>query len=135
MLTHFGWKAVIGIVVANVLHFAVFRRRFCPAPLAMRKPQPAVTAVQRCRSRAGRGGSPAVYRLDGARFCINPPLVVMGFLFSLGYVEATERFHQAPIHLVAGRCWSAFSSQPWCCMAAGSSGGSLRLWAVLVTGH
>ena len=28
MLTHFGWKAVVGIVVANLIYFAIFRREF-----------------------------------------------------------------------------------------------------------
>jgi hypothetical protein len=28
MLTHFGWKAMIGIVVSNLIYFAAFRREF-----------------------------------------------------------------------------------------------------------
>jgi hypothetical protein len=28
MLTHFGWKAVIGIILSNSLYLAVFRKEF-----------------------------------------------------------------------------------------------------------
>jgi hypothetical protein len=93
MFTHFGWKAVIGILVTNVLHFIVLRRRFAllapaaPATEAADTPPPAIITF--------------VHLLFIAWTVLNahyPPLVVFGFLFFLAFVEATER-HQAPIQL------------------------------------
>jgi hypothetical protein len=93
MIVNFGWKAVLGILVANVLHFAIFRQRLSAlatkavaAPPAAAPVPPLITIVH----------------LLFIVWCVlvshYPALVVLGFLFFLGYVEATER-HQSPIQL------------------------------------
>jgi hypothetical protein len=93
MITHFGWKAVIGILITNVVHFVVLRRRFellapaAPSTGAAVAPPPVIITV--------------VHLLFIAWTVLNahyPPLVVFGFLFFLAFVEATER-HQSPIQL------------------------------------
>ena len=93
MFIHFGWKAVIGILVANGLHFLVLRRRFAllatgavPVVAATNPAPPAVTLVHLLF---------IVWTVLTSHY---PPLVVLGFLFFLAYVEATER-HQSPIQL------------------------------------
>jgi hypothetical protein len=93
MLAHFGWKAVVGILVTNGLHFLVLRRRFALlAPMALSAASaPATTPVT----------ITWVHLLFIAWTVLTshyPPLVGFGFLFFLAFVEATER-HQAPIQL------------------------------------
>ena len=93
MFNHFGWKAVVGIVVANAVHFLVFRRRF------------ALLAAGVVPVRVATDSAPVVVTLVHLLFIVwtvltshYPPLVVLGFLFFLAFVEATER-HQSPIQL------------------------------------
>ena len=93
MFTHFGWKAAVGIVVANILHFCVFRREL--AQLA---------SVPVAAAPVGRR-VPAAITLTHLSFIAwtvltshYPPLVVLGFLFFLAFIEATER-HQSPVQL------------------------------------
>lgn len=93
MLSHFGWKAVVGIVAANAIHFAAFRHRF-------------QSLAQRAALEPPVGNStPPVITLVHLLFIAwtvltshHPPLVVLGFLFFLAFVEATER-HQSAIQL------------------------------------
>jgi len=93
MLTEFGWKSALGIVVANALHFFFFRRELAqlasvPAAAAAREqPIPVVVTVAHLLFIA--------WTVLTAHY---PPLVVLGFLFFLAFVEATER-HQSPIQL------------------------------------
>jgi hypothetical protein len=93
MFTHFGWKSVLGILLANALHFFFFRRELS---LLASEPSPAG---------AGERPVPAVITATHLLFIAwtvvvshYPPLVVLGFLFFLAFVQATER-HQAPIQL------------------------------------
>jgi hypothetical protein len=93
MLTSFGWKAAVGIVAANALHFLVFRRELAQLASVPVAAQPAGRSV------------PFVVTLAHLLFIAwtvltshYPPLVVLGFLFFLAFVEATER-HQAPVQL------------------------------------
>lgn len=95
MFAHFGWKAVIGILAANLLHFAVFHRGLhALSKVALPKEAPAAPV-------------PILVTLVHLLFIAwtvltshYPPLVVLGFLFFLGYVEATKD-HQAPMQLRA----------------------------------
>lgn len=94
MAMHFGWKAIVGILVTNGLHFLFFRRRF--ASLAAATPPVAASNVD---------SPPVVITLVHLLFIVwtvltshYPPLVGFGFLFFLAFVEATER-HQSPIQL------------------------------------
>ena len=93
MFMHFGWKAVVGILVTNLLHYFFFRQRF--AQLAATAPPAAPTVAS----------PPAIITLVHLLFIAwtvltshYPPLVGFGFLFFLAFVEATER-HQSPIQL------------------------------------
>ena len=93
MLAHFGWKAVIGIAVANALYFLHFRRE-----LAALTPD----AV----SEAADGGAiPWPITAAHLGFIVwtvvmshYPPLVIAGFLFFRAFTEGTER-HQHPLAL------------------------------------
>jgi hypothetical protein len=95
MAEHFGWKALLGILAANLLHFLVFRRRLTSLaaqpvtadPSSATAPVPAFVTI--------------VHLLFIAWTVLvshYPPLVVLGFLFFLGYVDATDR-HQSPLRL------------------------------------
>jgi hypothetical protein len=93
MLGNFGWKAVVGIVLANILHYAFFRRELSQLTSASSP----ISAVER--------SLPAIVVVTHLLFIAwtvltahYPPLVILGFLFFLAFVEATER-HQTPIQL------------------------------------
>jgi hypothetical protein len=88
MLGNFGWKAAVGIVAANALYFLKFRRELSSL-------KPAETA-----SAAAEPPVPLDITLTHLGFIAwtvvtshYPPLVVIGFLFFLAFVQATER-HQ-----------------------------------------
>ncbi len=93
MLGNFGWKAAIGIVIANALHFIVFRaelaRLVAPAASAGKgeRPLPAIITVTHLLFIA--------WTVLAAHY---PPLVILGFLFFFAFVEATPR-HQSSIQL------------------------------------
>lgn len=133
MFTHFGWKAVIGILVTNVLHFFLLRRRFAllapaaPATEAAVTPPPVTITI--------------VHLLFIAWTVLNahyPPLVVFGFLFFLAFVEATER-HQTSIQLrgplLVGFFLAALvlhgGGQQWW---IGPVLGSLDRWPLMISG-
>ena len=90
MFTHFGWKAVVGIAVANTLYFLHFRRELTAlAPDAV--------------SEAADGGA-IPFHITAAHlgFIVwtvvmspYPPLVIAGFLFFLAFTEATARHQHA----------------------------------------
>jgi Protein of unknown function (DUF1504). len=93
MFLHFGWKAIVGILVANLLFFVIFRREL----LALRsrdgerseKQEPVPPFIT------------AVHLFAIAWTVLNahyPALVVIGLLFFLAFVVATER-HQSSIRL------------------------------------
>jgi len=93
MLTHFGWKAVTGILVANLVFFIAFRKELLslrPRNAATKeKPEPVPTFVT------------VVHLLAIAWTVVNshyPSLVLIGLLFFLAFVVATER-HQSNINL------------------------------------
>jgi hypothetical protein len=94
MFVHFGWKAALGIVIANGLHFLVLRRRFAQ----LEEPQPSSDSHT-------PPPPPVPITMVHLLFIVwtvvtshYPPLVGFGFLFFLAFVEATER-HQSPIQL------------------------------------
>lgn len=103
MLTHFGWKAVLGIIAANVLYFAIFRKNFTVlkekavemakegvGPLAQNKreePVPIWIIVVHLLFLAW-----TVFVLH------HPPMVIGGFLFFLAFTMATDH-HQYQIGL------------------------------------
>lgn len=94
MLGNFGWKAVIGIIVANVIYFLIFRKELAamtnPPGIDddnVRRPVPlGITLIH-----IGFIG----WTVLNAH---HPALVVLGLLFFLAFVLATER-NQDPIRL------------------------------------
>jgi hypothetical protein len=93
MFMKFGWKAIVGITVANTLFFATFRKEL----LSMKSRHHATEG----------GGQPIppfitiVHLLAIVWTVLNahyPALVIFGLLFFLAFVVATER-HQIAINL------------------------------------
>jgi hypothetical protein len=96
MLSHFGWKAVIGIILSNLLYLAVFRREF--ARLAAHVPG---------EEQDQDGRRPIPWRITGIHLLFlcwtvanarYPVLVILGLLFFLAFVSAT-RLNQHAIAL------------------------------------
>ena len=99
MFTNFGWKAAIGIVIANAIYFAVFRKDF---------------ARLSARSDAGQVFSQWSDRTDPVPPWVtivhlgflawivftahHPAFFIGGFLFFLAFTTATEH-HQNPLSL------------------------------------
>jgi hypothetical protein len=99
MVTHFGWKAALAIVLANALYYAVFRSEFRKLhPPAKENPKPdnwsdrtdAVPLWVACVH---------LFFLGWTVFTAHyPSLFIGGFLFFLAFTTATEH-HQNPISL------------------------------------
>ena len=96
MFTHFGWKAVIGIILSNLLYLTVFRREF--AKLATSIPD---------EEQDQEGRRPIPWRITGIHILFlcwtvtnahYPVLVILGLLFFLAFVSAT-RLNQQTIVL------------------------------------
>jgi hypothetical protein len=96
MLTHFGWKAVIGIILSNLLYLTVFRREF--ARLAANVPDEDQDQERR---------RPIPWRITAIHILFlcwtvanahYPVLVILGILFFLAFVSAT-RLNQHTIAL------------------------------------
>jgi hypothetical protein len=88
MLTHFGWKAVIGIILSNLLYLTLFRKEF--ARLAANVPDEELDQEER---------RPIPWRITGIHILflcwtvVNaryPVLVILGLLFFLAFVSATR---------------------------------------------
>lgn len=94
MATHFGWRAVLGILAATGVYFAVFRReltglRESPEPKAAAEPPPAPVWVIIVH---------LAFLAFTVRFSHYPPLCVGGFLFFIAFAQATAH-HQKPLDL------------------------------------
>lgn len=99
MFTHFGWKALAGIVGATLLYFVIFRREFA----ALDK-----VRAERERAKGRREESAAipawitVVQLGFMAFAVSvahyPALFVGAFLFFLAFAKATAH-HQSQVHL------------------------------------
>jgi hypothetical protein len=99
MLTHFGWKAALGIVVANLIYFAIFRREFA----ALRRSDDADEQPQHWSDRTDP--VPAWVTVKHLAFlgwtvftAHYPALFIGGFLFFLAFTAATEH-HQNQLSL------------------------------------
>jgi hypothetical protein len=93
MLTHFGWKAVIGIILSNLLYLTVFRREF--STLANNVPDEEQDQERR---------RPIPWRITAIHILFlcwtvanshYPVLVILGILFFLAFVSATRLNQQA----------------------------------------
>jgi Putative Na+/H+ antiporter len=87
MLTNFGWKAVLGILVANTIYYLRFRRE-----LVELRPKPGKGESEQ-RSIPNRIIVVHLLFIAWAVLAAHYPLlVVLGFLFFLAFVEATRRY-------------------------------------------
>jgi hypothetical protein len=93
MFIHFGWKAATGIVAASIVYFVIFRKEWRAlaerATLPARKERPIPWPV-------------TVAHLLFIAWTVlvshHAPLVILGLLFFLAFVEAAAR-HQQPVNL------------------------------------
>jgi hypothetical protein len=93
MFTHFGWKALVGIILANAAYFAFFRRELRalrPAPDAATKHSATVPAWITAVHVALLG-----FTVWMAHY---PALFIGGFLFFLAFAQATAH-HQDKVDL------------------------------------
>ncbi len=96
MFDHFGYKAIIGIVISNLIYFTIFRKSFAElkkkvssAPQEAKKEEHApiwVVAVH------------AAFLAWTITVLHHPPLFIGGFLFFLAFTMATDH-HQYQIQL------------------------------------
>jgi hypothetical protein len=93
MLTSFGWKAALGIIVANIVYYLRFRSELS----LLKRP--------RTDEKEKRRPVPAPIVIVHVLFLIwtvatahHAALVVLGFLFFLAFIEATDR-HQSVMRL------------------------------------
>ncbi|HEX8371657.1 MAG TPA: putative Na+/H+ antiporter [Chthoniobacterales bacterium] len=99
MFTHFGWKAIIGIVAANLTYFAIFKKEFANLQLsADAESQPEQWSDRTDRVPLWVTVVHLVF-LGWTVFTAHyPALFIGGFLFFLAFTAATEH-HQNPLSL------------------------------------
>ncbi len=100
MFTHFGWKAVVGIFVANAIYFAAFRREFERVALSASRIS---DLSEKWSDRTDPVPAPVtivhLFFLAWTVFNAHTPsLFIGGFLFFLAFTTATEH-HQNPLSL------------------------------------
>jgi len=93
MLTNFGWKAALGIIIANIVYYLRFRSE--------------LSQLKRTRRDEKEKGRPIPVQITIVHILFliwtvgtshHAALVVLGFLFFLAFVEATDR-HQGLLRL------------------------------------
>jgi len=102
MFFHFGWKAVAGIVIGNLLYLFLFRRDFTRMAQVVSVAAPAGESV--AASKDVPVWVVAVHILFLAWTVLNshfPALFIGGFLFCLAFTQASEQ-HQSELGLKAG---------------------------------
>jgi hypothetical protein len=93
MLSHFGWIAVIGILLNNALYFLLFRKNF-----AALQPPPVTTDTESTRRVAIPAWVTGIHLLFMASAVYNlhrPALLVGSFLFFLAFFEVTEDYQDS----------------------------------------
>ncbi len=98
MMTNYGWKAIIGILIANTLYFAYFRKQFADL-------KPAATDGKSLSWIDREDPVPLWIVLTHLGFLAwtvltlhFPPLFLGGFLFFLGFTQATSH-HQNRVQM------------------------------------
>jgi putative Na+/H+ antiporter len=98
MLERFGWKAVLGIVVANLVYFVAFRREFKSLARSANAEEP----TQRSDRTSPVPAWVTVTHLAFLAWTVftahSPALFIGGFLFFLAFTTATEHY-QNPLSL------------------------------------
>ena len=99
MVTHFGWRALLAILISNFAYWLVFRAELLA--LAAKPQAPAVDAPDEDARAQGRPLSPVPVWITGVHITflawtvINehyPVIFVGGFLFFLGFLRATAAY-------------------------------------------
>lgn len=102
MLSHFGWHAVLSILVSNAMYYAVFRRDF--RKLARRKPRPDIDVPEGAPAQQGPVLVPSPWWITLAHVLFmawtvfnshDPALFIGGFMFFLGFAKATLPYQSA----------------------------------------
>lgn len=100
MFTHFGWKALIGIIIATVLYYFAFRGEF----VKMEKARLAMAAGAKVAPDTPVPVWITLVQIAFMGFTVlvahYPPLFIGGFLFFLAFTQATAH-HQGKIELKA----------------------------------
>jgi hypothetical protein len=100
MFLHFGWKAVIGIVLSNALYFHLFRSEFA-------KLKPTISQDMHMPSKWADREDPIPTWVTVAHlfflawtvfFAHDPVFFIGGFLFLIGFTQATGH-HQNDVHM------------------------------------
>jgi Na+/H+ antiporter NhaD/arsenite permease-like protein len=98
MFTHFGWKALIGILISTALYYVAFKGEFAKMEEA---------AKQQKQTKKNRDGEPVPAWITTVQILFmawtvfvahHPSLFIGGFLFFLAFAQATAH-HQAKIDL------------------------------------
>jgi hypothetical protein len=100
MLSHFGWRAAVAIIVSNLVYFAVFRRELIrlstrPPVAEVERPDDDVEAMTQTSLLPLRAWITLAHMLFMAWTVFTahyPALFVGGFLFFLGFVKATSPY-------------------------------------------
>jgi len=103
MMTHFGWKAAVGIVINNLIYFSIFKKEFAGLDAESKKQQDSPNQTLHWDERADH--VPAWIMLFHV-FCMmwtvynahHPALFIGGFLFFIGFHQATAH-HQHKLDL------------------------------------
>ncbi len=101
MFVHYGWKAVIGIVVSTALYFVVFRgelRSLAGRQAALAAPADAAPAANDWAVPAWITGMHLFFMAWTVYFAHYPALFIGGFLFFLAFVTTTLH-HQESVQL------------------------------------
>jgi putative Na+/H+ antiporter len=96
ILTHLGWRAVVGIAVATAVYFVLLRRELAALGTGERHRERASTDTTVPPSIIAVHVGFLVWTVINSHY---PPLFMGGFLFLLGFVKATEA-HQSPVDVV-----------------------------------
>ena len=101
MLLHFGWKAVLGIILANLLYFYLFRREFRRLAEVQRLNEAYETHVPTSWEDRQDTIPVWVYAVSvlflawTVYFAHHPAIFIGGFLFFLGFTMATPQYQNA----------------------------------------
>jgi Putative Na+/H+ antiporter len=96
-LTHmfwsFGWKAAIGILLSNLIYLLFFRKEL----IRLQAPKSESWPSDGIRPGVGLSFCHALFLTWSVAVSHYPTLVVLGFLFFLAFVSATQRYQQTVV--------------------------------------
>ncbi len=98
MFEHFGWKAVIGIVVSNVIYYTVFKKQFAALATKAAAARLGQTAVKEIYAPIWIAVVHGIFLAWTIVTLHYPALFIGGFLFFIAFTMATDH-HQSPIQM------------------------------------